>query len=281
MNFLLGLATFASAVLAAPNSIIHPGWGEVINAGNPFNITWTPSSEIASVNLVLREGGKDGADNLTTLYTIASGVTNNGNYEWSVPGKTTTNTDYSIMIVDSADPDNQSTTNYSPYFTVLIEGAGWTKSSSGTAAPSGSSAASGSASASASDPASASGSASDSASGSASGSGLASDSASGSASGSSLASNSTSVTSSGASSGAVSSAVSSAASGSGATSGSKATSKATSAAGSGSASGSASASSSKSSSKSSSDSSAAGSNGAVTKGFSVAAAFAGLIAYLI
>uniref|UniRef100_A0A060TGP9 ARAD1D25036p n=1 Tax=Blastobotrys adeninivorans TaxID=409370 RepID=A0A060TGP9_BLAAD len=166
---MVSLSTFALSVLAsvaaaASNAIHKPSYGQVVNAGSTFTIEWDATGG-DKVNLVLRDGKSDA---LKTVGDIAKGVDNTGSYDWEVDSDLDTNTDYSIMIENQS---NSSDINYSPYFTVLATGAGYTSSSNSssvtTSGARASSAASGSGVASAS--ASATGSSSHNASASSTG----------------------------------------------------------------------------------------------------------------
>lgn len=118
------LSTAVAIAAGGGDAIITPASGQVINANDKVDITWNPDPTITAINLVLR-GGDQSA--LSTLYTIASTVGNTGTYSWTVPGNTASATDYVIEIQNAA---NTSEANYSPYFTILAAGQGWTSSSS-------------------------------------------------------------------------------------------------------------------------------------------------------
>ena len=117
------VASFVSADDSASfNPILSPAFGQVINVPKTFDITWTPTSS-GNVNLILRKGG---ASSLTTVATIASGISNSGSYKWTPSSDLATDTGYAIEIVDAND---SSKNNYSPYFTILAQGENWTSTS--------------------------------------------------------------------------------------------------------------------------------------------------------
>lgn len=124
-------ATLASvaAVLALDNAFVSPGFGQVVNVGETVTFTWNPTTG-GKVNLILRSGG---ANDLTVLGPIASGVDNTGSFVWSPDSNLKTNTDYSVEIQDAANTNN---VNFSPYFTILALGQGITSSGASSAAPS-------------------------------------------------------------------------------------------------------------------------------------------------
>ncbi|KAH7397959.1 Ser-Thr-rich glycosyl-phosphatidyl-inositol-anchored membrane family-domain-containing protein [Cadophora sp. MPI-SDFR-AT-0126] len=84
-----------------------------IKAGEPFNITWAPSTgSTDTVSLVLRQGD---SSNLETVETIASKIDNTGSYVWT-PSTSIANGDgYAFQIIDDGNSDN---INYSNQFSI-------------------------------------------------------------------------------------------------------------------------------------------------------------------
>jgi len=61
------------------NSIIKPGLGEIVPAGKPYTITWTPTTA-GPVTLLLLRGP---STNVKPLYPIAEHISNSGTYSWT------------------------------------------------------------------------------------------------------------------------------------------------------------------------------------------------------
>lgn len=123
MNFFFLFGLVAAQQQGNALSVEHPGWGELLNAGSTFEITWKEAGSVKEVDLILLGGD---SQNFTKLYTIASGIEDTGHYRWNIPSDQSSNSAFSILIQDSND---HSTSNYSPYFTILAEGQGYTSSS--------------------------------------------------------------------------------------------------------------------------------------------------------
>ncbi|TGZ76274.1 hypothetical protein EX30DRAFT_345013 [Ascodesmis nigricans] len=95
------LAVLATSILAAENPIILPDSTSSLHAGEPFTITWTPTTS-GPVKLYLRQGDPG---NLKTLSTLVEDSTNSGSYEWQIPGDLPKGDNYAIMI-SNGDEDN-------------------------------------------------------------------------------------------------------------------------------------------------------------------------------
>ncbi|PGH28072.1 hypothetical protein AJ80_00328 [Polytolypa hystricis UAMH7299] len=106
--------------------VISPHEGDSITTGVDLEIRWQTSATKGDVSILLRKGG---AENLTTVHTIASSTPNNGSYYWrsnddrflravvydKLPEAPTSACDYIILLRDRDD----SSAAYSPYFTII------------------------------------------------------------------------------------------------------------------------------------------------------------------
>lgn len=63
------------------NPILTPGLNELVPVGQPYDITWTPTTE-GTVSLVLLRGP---STNVVPLETLVVGIPNTGSYKWT-PG---------------------------------------------------------------------------------------------------------------------------------------------------------------------------------------------------
>lgn len=106
---LVALLSAQLALAANPNPFNVPQGGWTATAGKPLDLSWQPTTS-GTVTLVLRNGA---SNNLNKGVTIASGIANDGSYTWTPAATLPRGSDYSIEIVDDADPTE---TNYSPYF---------------------------------------------------------------------------------------------------------------------------------------------------------------------
>jgi hypothetical protein len=62
------VGAFAAAVLAGENPIYKPDGSDMVTAGQPYNITWKPTTD-GTITLTLRQGE---STNLDTIGVIAS-----------------------------------------------------------------------------------------------------------------------------------------------------------------------------------------------------------------
>ncbi|USW48819.1 hypothetical protein Slin15195_G021380 [Septoria linicola] len=112
-----GLIGFAAAYTkptgSAPegNPISQPGLNSIVPAGEPFIITWNPTTQ-GTVTLVLLKGP---SENAVPQYPIVEGTPNNGTYSWT-PKTDLTPTEaaqgYGIQLIDDATGQYQYTTQF-------------------------------------------------------------------------------------------------------------------------------------------------------------------------
>jgi hypothetical protein len=91
-------ATFADS--AAPVvTVTAPNGGEVFNAGQSANLTWSAmdGAGVTSIDLLLSRSGTAGP-----FDSIATGVANSGSFDWLVTGPATTNAFLKVVARDSA-----------------------------------------------------------------------------------------------------------------------------------------------------------------------------------
>lgn len=84
---------------------------EVVEAGKPFTITWTPTTS-NTISLVLLKGP---SGNVVPVETIAEGLKNTGSYEYSFPGSFGASSDatgYGIQIIDDVNGNYQYSTQF-------------------------------------------------------------------------------------------------------------------------------------------------------------------------
>ncbi|CAL3966282.1 hypothetical protein PZA11_002983 [Diplocarpon coronariae] len=114
MQFSSTLLLMAWAALAAAQNPFTFNELDSVTAGQPFTITWAPSTgSVDTVTLLLRQGD---SDNLSTVETIASNVKNTGSYVWT-PSTSLVNGDgYAFEIVDDGNTD---IVNYSKQFSIV------------------------------------------------------------------------------------------------------------------------------------------------------------------
>lgn len=105
---MLSLFAILSAASAANNAFTNPVTHITVNAGDSLDITWTNASGPAA-DILLRTGE---SNDLQTVATIASQITNQGSFSWSVPSDTKTGI-YALQL--SADGGE----NYSSMFTII------------------------------------------------------------------------------------------------------------------------------------------------------------------
>lgn len=105
------------ALLSAPllalaqsgaNPFNIPPEGLSAAADEPLTLSWKPTTD-STVTLVLRSGS---SNNLNEGTEIASGIENSGSFTWTPTNDLTRGSDYTIEIIDDANPSN---TNYTPY----------------------------------------------------------------------------------------------------------------------------------------------------------------------
>ncbi|KAK2749688.1 hypothetical protein FQN57_005911 [Myotisia sp. PD_48] len=83
------LAGLVAAVMAATppdyskdpagNPTIHPALGELVEAGKPFEITWTPTTQ-GAISIILLRGP---SNNVVPIATIVDSTANDGAYTWT------------------------------------------------------------------------------------------------------------------------------------------------------------------------------------------------------
>ncbi|KAK0103331.1 hypothetical protein ONS95_005360 [Cadophora gregata] len=84
-----------------------------IKAGEPFNITWAPSTGTTdTISLVLRQGE---STDLDTVETIASKIQNTGSYLWTPSTTLVNGAGYAFQIIDDG---NTAIVNYSNQFSI-------------------------------------------------------------------------------------------------------------------------------------------------------------------
>jgi len=103
--FTAGLSAVVSAYTTpvgepSGNPITEPGLGEIVDAGEPYTITWTPTTP-GFVTLLLLRGP---SNNVLPLYPIVENTPNTGTYEWTPAADLEDDiTGYGIqLIVDSS-----------------------------------------------------------------------------------------------------------------------------------------------------------------------------------
>jgi hypothetical protein len=103
-----------SPSIVQPFAITSPKKGDVLTAGQTYSIKWTPS-DIATSTTIVRIGliSSNIEGSLESFYSptviLADGVSNNGNYSWTINPKTPTGS-YSIAIIDDRSFDRDATT---------------------------------------------------------------------------------------------------------------------------------------------------------------------------
>ncbi|EPE36346.1 hypothetical protein GLAREA_05684 [Glarea lozoyensis ATCC 20868] len=120
----------APLALAQSNTFAFPGNGEIppLSPGMPFDITWTPSPNSESVNLILRQDQGD-VNNLAIISIIGEELPNTGFYTYLPPPTLISGTGYAFQITDS---DNETDTNYSPQFAITSPNTSMTESAADT-----------------------------------------------------------------------------------------------------------------------------------------------------
>lgn len=94
-----------------PNAFQIPDGGLSFTAGESTTVNWDPTTS-GTVTLILRSGA---SSNLAEGVVVASEIDNSGSFTWTPDTDITRGSDYTLQIVDDADP---SLSNYSPYFVV-------------------------------------------------------------------------------------------------------------------------------------------------------------------
>ncbi|PBP21612.1 hypothetical protein BUE80_DR007642 [Diplocarpon rosae] len=85
-----------------------------VTAGQPFTITWAPSTGTTdTVTLLLRQGDEK---DLATVETIAANIQNTGSYVWTPSTSLVNGGDYAFEIVDNGNTD---IVNYSNQFNII------------------------------------------------------------------------------------------------------------------------------------------------------------------
>ncbi|KAI5838452.1 Ser-Thr-rich glycosyl-phosphatidyl-inositol-anchored membrane family-domain-containing protein [Morchella snyderi] len=98
MSSVFAIAAFATSVLAGENPIIHPDSNTPMTAGEPYDITWTPTNNNL-IKLTLRKGP---SGNLKDILIIVGDYTNSGKFTWTPNPDLPAGKDYAVMITDKA-----------------------------------------------------------------------------------------------------------------------------------------------------------------------------------
>ena len=107
---LLSTVTQASTGPAG-NVFFAPSDGEALSTAKPYTLRWSPTTT-GLVDLVLKQGAPP---ELTTLYPLAEGYSNNGSFSWTPCDSLPTGlTKYTIELIDQASGQYQ----YSKSFTL-------------------------------------------------------------------------------------------------------------------------------------------------------------------
>ncbi|PVH84284.1 hypothetical protein DL98DRAFT_512665 [Cadophora sp. DSE1049] len=113
MQFSTTLIFAAVAALASAQNPFSFTSLTSITAGEPFNITWAPSTGTTdTVSLVLRQGE---STDLDTVETIASNIQNTGSYLWTPSTSIVNGAGYAFQIIDDGNTD---IVNYSGQFSI-------------------------------------------------------------------------------------------------------------------------------------------------------------------
>lgn len=128
----VALAAFAAVASAQvpmkSNAITAPIAGDIITAGEPYEIKWT-NVQGSQVTLVVMDGA---ASSLREVRTIITNLPNTGSYTWSVPEDLPRSATYSIRISYDRDPSHY---NYSDRFVFESQFVATTSAASTTSAP--------------------------------------------------------------------------------------------------------------------------------------------------
>lgn len=120
--FYLAASAFAALAAASqPNPFNIPNNGYTFTVGQPTTLTWDPTTS-GTVSLKLLWGAVTTAD---SGITIAQSIANSGTYTWTPSADLASQPDYTIEIIDDADPSEY---NYLPRFVVQGATAGATTS---------------------------------------------------------------------------------------------------------------------------------------------------------
>ncbi|KAG1447646.1 hypothetical protein G6F56_009191 [Rhizopus delemar] len=149
-------AVCAQTVTNAGVAVNHPGYGDVITAGQPFTLTWTvTSTAVTAINsIALMTGTSTNLQTYTADILSAPIAVSPATYTWNVPSNIETGSAYALAFKGA-----NGLTTYSTYFTIIGAAPGTTNNTAsttsavaaaGTTVASGSSAHSAAASASAS-----------------------------------------------------------------------------------------------------------------------------------
>ncbi|KAL2822554.1 Ser-Thr-rich glycosyl-phosphatidyl-inositol-anchored membrane family-domain-containing protein [Aspergillus granulosus] len=96
------------------NAILTPGLNELVTAGEPFTITWDPTTE-GEISLVLLRGP---STNVVPLYALAENIPNSGSYVWTPSTDLEDDvTHYGLLLVVETGP-NKGAYQYSTQFGV-------------------------------------------------------------------------------------------------------------------------------------------------------------------
>lgn len=110
-NWAVLASAYTTPVGDAPsgNPIAKPGLGDIVPKGEPYTITWTPTSS-GTVTLILLRGP---GENVVPLEPIAENIPNTGTYEWT-PGSSLEpdTTRYGIQLIQDSDGVYQYSTQF-------------------------------------------------------------------------------------------------------------------------------------------------------------------------
>ncbi|KAF2458450.1 Ser-Thr-rich glycosyl-phosphatidyl-inositol-anchored membrane family-domain-containing protein [Lineolata rhizophorae] len=113
--FTAGLATLASGYTQpvgdspSGNPIYKPGLDEIVPVGEPYEITWDPTTE-GTVTLLLLRGP---SENILPLYPIVEEVENTGTYSWTPSADLEPDTThYGIQLICDSDGSYQYTSQF-------------------------------------------------------------------------------------------------------------------------------------------------------------------------
>ncbi|KAI9664154.1 MAG: hypothetical protein M1829_006021 [Trizodia sp. TS-e1964] len=113
------------------NAITKPGLGEIVPAGTPYTITWTPTTPTTgTVTLLLLRGP---SANIVPLYPIVENTLNTGTFIWTPSTALEPDTTrYGIQLIVDATGQNQYTSQFGISNPSYSGGATNSSSSSGT-----------------------------------------------------------------------------------------------------------------------------------------------------
>ena len=106
------LALTPTSTGPAGNVFFSPSDGESVAASKPFTIRWTPTTS-GLIDLVLKRGAPP---ELSTLYPLAEGYSNNGSFSWTPCESLPTGlAKYTVELIDQASGQYQYSKTFSLY----------------------------------------------------------------------------------------------------------------------------------------------------------------------